>query len=477
MKSSELYSSYLNSDKMAPTSKKVHKAKIQKYIEFLDDPAVQDLFQENYLRNYIFEGTQHPSGKYDALRSFYNYYFENILKVHRNEIPFFPVNKKDILPLKSSSRRRLPVYFPSAEHLSLLFLDTYYQHLNESNATLTIKAAFALSLFAGYDSGSIFHNNKNERIIEMKDVIIEEDYVKVRNFYTQSTVPWILIRGQYANYIKEYYKERVKVNVKKANQTNNFIAHIWDSTKLKYEEKVASQKPYTPYDLVSYMLKYIAEKEGYGSPVISDLRANMVFHALLNTKGSALKDIIEMYGYPPFVQQAFEQYCIANNRNSDEYFSPLSLDIKELRDEKMEVEEDWEAINNTREDTINRLIRDTTKVKVLKKKYDNICQICNEQITLIKEVKYSEVHHIQPFNMQHKGVDDFHNMIVLCPNHHKLFDLGIIALDPENHDRVLHLDEQNSLHNKLLLATKHKLSSTCVRYHYENIFLKLKETL
>lgn len=117
------------------------------------------------------------------------------------------------------------------------------------------------------------------------------------------------------------------------------------------------------------------------------------------------------------------------------------------------------------------------KVKQLKEVYGNCCQICNEQITLIDEISYSEVHHIQPYNKFHQGIDDKSNMLVLCPNHHKIFDMGIIALDPENHERILHLDNKNPLNMKMLVTSRHRLSSTCIRYHYENIFMPLKKSL
>lgn len=129
------------------------------------------------------------------------------------------------------------------------------------------------------------------------------------------------------------------------------------------------------------------------------------------------------------------------------------------------------------ESIIERLVRDSKKVTILKKMYENCCQICGDSITLLKEIRYSEVHHIQPFNRTHKGIDDIPNMLVLCPNHHQLFDLGILALNPEDHKTLLHLDPKNPLHNKELNLSFHKLSSTCVRYHYEKVFLKLKKEL
>jgi nitrite reductase/ring-hydroxylating ferredoxin subunit len=38
--------------------------------------------------------------------------------------------------------------------------------------------------------------------------------------------------------------------------------------------------------------------------------------------------------------------------------------------------------------------------------------------------RYAEVHHLRPLGGHHRGLDRQDNMLVLCPNHHALFDLG-----------------------------------------------------
>lgn len=87
------------------------------------------------------------------------------------------------------------------------------------------------------------------------------------------------------------------------------------------------------------------------------------------------------------------------------------------------------------------------------------------------------MHHIQPHSKEHLGPDEHENMIVLCPNHHVLFDIGLIAINPEDHSVILHTDHNNPLHNTKLKTKKHQFSSVCVRYHYEQIFKPLYEKL
>ncbi|WP_164853297.1 HNH endonuclease [Peribacillus asahii] len=475
MKIREVFDSYINSDK-TKSSLKVHKGKVDKYITFIGNQDIEKALDESLLRKYIFDKKQNPKGKYDALKNFYHYYYEEILNLSKLNFPVFPIDTKELVSRNNPEKRR-PVYFSKEFDFNCLFDDRHYEHLNNHGAALAVKASLALALSAGYDSGEMFPTNgEHEKAMKMDDVFFEEDYIKVRNFSSQSTVPFILIQGKNAEYVKEYYKLRLSFPITKKFQQSLFIANTWKTNELNFDTKITTKMIYYPHDLVSYMLKYITVKEGQPTPLITDLRANMVLHSLYNSKGSALQDIIELYGFPPFVKQAFEKYCMTTSRDSEPIFSVLSLDTAKSEESFIEDEDEKKKVES-RISVIDRLVRDSVKVKKLKEIYGNSCQICNEQITLIDEISYSEVHHIQPFNKLHQGIDDKSNMIVVCPNHHKLFDMGIIALDPENHQRILHVDSKNPLHQKMLMANKHRLSSTHVRYHYENIFMPLRESL
>ncbi len=73
---------------------------------------------------------------------------------------------------------------------------------------------------------------------------------------------------------------------------------------------------------------------------------------------------------------------------------------------------------------VSRIIRDTPLTIRLKHAYDYRCQVCNETIELALGCRYAEVHHIRPLGGDHNGMDVHENMLVLCPNHHVIFDLG-----------------------------------------------------
>jgi len=72
-----------------------------------------------------------------------------------------------------------------------------------------------------------------------------------------------------------------------------------------------------------------------------------------------------------------------------------------------------------------RAIRDTLHTHELKKAYDHSCQVCGQKLKLGKDYLYAEVHHIKPLCKPHFGRDVESNMLVLCPNHHAMFDLGV----------------------------------------------------
>ncbi len=67
--------------------------------------------------------------------------------------------------------------------------------------------------------------------------------------------------------------------------------------------------------------------------------------------------------------------------------------------------------------------------------YDQKCAICGWQISeqLIEakgRTQYAhgnEIHHITPIS--EGGTNEFGNLILLCPNHHKMADLGLIERD------------------------------------------------
>lgn len=108
---------------------------------------------------------------------------------------------------------------------------------------------------------------------------------------------------------------------------------------------------------------------------------------------------------------------------------------------------------------VSRVIRDTATARRLKRLYDYRCQVCGERIQVSDDTFYIEVHHVQPLGGDHNGMDAINNMLVLCPNHHAMFDYRI--------PRFVGCDciEINGTCYPLTKKPNHELSADVVEYH------------
>jgi predicted HNH restriction endonuclease len=101
-----------------------------------------------------------------------------------------------------------------------------------------------------------------------------------------------------------------------------------------------------------------------------------------------------------------------------------------------------------------RVLRDTKLARQLKLLHRDRCQVCGEALRISGTLTYSEAHHIIPLGNKHNGPDVPGNIIVLCPNHHALCDLGGIPLNRSD----------------ILTVDGHVLSDKSLDYHNGHIF-------
>ncbi|WP_273854020.1 HNH endonuclease [Guptibacillus spartinae] len=200
---------------------------------------------------------------------------------------------------------------------------------------------------------------------------------------------------------------------------------------------------------------------------IKNLRAtNVVYSGQNHYAKSLLREKGVMKGFTrndlrETASRTLRYFGIPVNSNAENNFLlRLENDLDDIKPEKQTA-------------IIDRLKRDKMLVKDLKKVYHNQCQVCDTNLTGIDELAYSEVHHIRPYNEAHNGSDEINNCLVLCPNHHKLFDLGILAINPRDFKSLIHIDEENSLNGKVV-EFKHEVDKDNIRYNYKEIFLKRK---
>lgn len=131
--------------------------------------------------------------------------------------------------------------------------------------------------------------------------------------------------------------------------------------------------------------------------------------------------------------QLFDHILARGNLRVDVLSAFMSASVEQRDEERISAFLEARRIGSSPqrvELALNRVVRDTKLVRLLKELYANSCQICGESLLLPGGRYYSEGHHVKPLGQPHNGPDIASNLLILCPNHHVLCDLGAIVLNP-----------------------------------------------
>ena len=162
-----------------------------------------------------------------------------------------------------------------------------------------------------------------------------------------------------------------------------------------------------------YYLKNIYKDDGYNALQIA--LKSVKLHIDYQENIQTINNIIEIY-------EKFKN-VVNIDKDIQTVFAEIDEYIKNIEPERRDVE-------------YNKLIRnDTHIVRWLKEQFNNRCQFpnCTAKIMTKSGEYYVEVAHITP--VAEGGMSTLNNLLVLCPNHHKEFDLGfrnIIKRDNEH---------------------------------------------
>ena len=80
-----------------------------------------------------------------------------------------------------------------------------------------------------------------------------------------------------------------------------------------------------------------------------------------------------------------------------------------------------------RQETQNRIVRDTRAMASVKQAHDFTCQLCALRLDT-PGGPYAEAAHVQPLGAPHDGPDVPGNLLCLCPNCHVRFDRGAVTI-------------------------------------------------
>lgn len=452
-------------EKGKQSSEKNYRSIIKNYIVYMgEDMGVEIALTSNKTKAFILNiGDNKIIQKYEAIRHLYNFYYDILIKAEPSKKLPFPIEKKELPEEEKGKTNKKQVTFLSRKfNLSEFLDDKHYEHLNNKKIALMCRAAIGLAIATAYKGGYIVPSNTKEKYtLNVEDVHFEDDKCVVPNLYKENA--FIYIDGKIRDILYEYYNERIQAKITKSGQENHFIAELESYSRFNINPEAAENKskPYGKHQIISYILKYICYKNNEEFISLDHIRHNVIYHSLIQSRGTSLNEIIEIFGIKdPFIIESINHY------HKETLNSKLSKPVYVINSELDEENENEKVY-------LKKKLRDRDKKKVryLKELYDYKCQVCNEQITLLDSIKYCEVHHLRPLGNDHQGPDETYNMLVVCPNHHVLFDLGVLVIDPSNPKLLLHTDSTNKLHLQKI-NLNHDLDVQSLRYAYSHIFLE-----
>jgi len=82
-----------------------------------------------------------------------------------------------------------------------------------------------------------------------------------------------------------------------------------------------------------------------------------------------------------------------------------------------------------RREVVKRIKRNRKLVRHLKRLYEGKCQVCGFTFEKGTGGRYCEAAHLRPISLLEANLDVKDNLVVLCPNHHKMLDYGAMSID------------------------------------------------
>lgn len=257
-------------------------------------------------------------------------------------------------------------------------------------------------------------------------------------FYTRNTDIGV---GQIVGVYGKVKIEKIPKTLKISLQKNDY----WTNLKAEKDFSMLFPLPLKSNDYKIQQTDKIVGQIGY-SYKDKDFAEKILFDELTEmskagTSENEFKKLVNIYEF--YIGKTFKTKFISNDEKEQ-----LELEKYYKTKSRAEILEDLKNLKETDAEEItvkNKLFkRDNKTIAQIKIIRDFKCQLCGIHIPKKNGDKYIEAAHIIPKHK--KGRECPENIILLCPNHHKEFDLGepeILKQDKEKFEFILNAKRYN----------------------------------
>ena len=203
---------------------------------------------------------------------------------------------------------------------------------------------------------------------------------------------------------------------------------------------------------------------------------------IVNRKSSPSFTLSELYAYTKELSRLFPRnknirpkirQILQRLRDADGFLVflgeghySLNLEYEELEGDPVLSGQEGLESPVTKRMLRNVRLRNTFLATEMKCRYGNLCQVCREPVILSENTFYAEAHHLRPLGAPHLGPDNAGNIVVLCPNHHALFDRRVVTIVPDSLLLRHRLEGIFRRKARLHIEPWHELNPKYLKYHH-----------
>lgn len=205
-----------------------------------------------------------------------------------------------------------------------------------------------------------------------------------------------------------------------------------------------------PAALRLFFDRYTIDHPNAGVDDLADAAREREIHKLLGMPLSWLEEVIDGAAIA-YVEKRQEEF-VATEETTEESEAPATGPV------------------DRRTKQVDQLVRSSKNKRQLEDWYKKVCQICQGLLPTGRQRHTIDYAHIRPLGAPHNGPDQVSNMLSMCPNHHRQFDRGAIAVDPDTRAILAPHGSTPKVLAQLHVNPAHKISRAELSYHKTTFF-------